>query len=118
VRRWPGAAGVEVFSSPGTVFVAETYDAASDRISGSAYPWLWGLFLETPDGQVDLYPADSNAPVPFTYDNRTATLDAGPVGLVVSRADGTGCTDLAEVGDELTFETTLVVTPRFTVRPA
>lgn len=114
----PGAAGLEVISSPGTVFVPETYDTAADRISGSAYPWLWGLFLEAPDCQVDLYAVDPNAPVPFTYDNPTGTLDAGPFDVVVTRAEGAGCADLAAVGDELTYDTTLVATPAFTVRPA
>jgi hypothetical protein len=114
----PGTAGLTVDSSPGTVFVPEAYDAGADRISGSAYPWTWGLFLTAPECQVDLYPQDSNAPAPLTYDNATATLATGPVDLVVTRAEGTGCADLPEVGDEVTYETTVVATPGFTVRPA
>jgi hypothetical protein len=114
----PGGTDLEVWSSPDMVFVPETYDAEADRLSGSAYPLTWGLFLDSPDCQVSLYPLDSNAPAPHSYDNRTATLDAGPVTVVAARADGTGCGALGEVGDELTFETTFVATPGFTVRPA
>jgi len=114
----PGSAGVEVISSPGTVFVAETYAAAADRIGGSAYPWLWGLFLEAPDCQVDLYAVDANAPAPLAYDNATATLEAGPIDVVATRAEGTGCADLATVGDRMTFQARLVATPGFTVHPA
>ena len=117
----PGPAGLEVISSPGMVFVAEAYDAGTDRISGSAYPWTWGLFLDAPDCQVVLYAQDANAPAPLAYDNATTTLDLGPIAVVVTRADGAGCAGLAAVGDEATYETTVVAgseaTPGFTVRP-
>jgi hypothetical protein len=117
----PGPAGVDVISSPGMVFVAEAYDAGADRITGSAYPWTWGVFLDAPDCQVDLYPRDSNAPAPLTYDNATstrpATLTTGPIDVVVARADGAGCAGVAAVGDEATYETTVVASPGFTVRP-
>lgn len=113
----PGSAGLAVYSSPGTVLVAETYDAATDEIEGSAYPWLWGLFMETPGCQIDLYPVDSNAGAPLTFANATATLELGPVEVAVTRAEGAGCAGLPAVGDELTAELTLVATPGFTVHP-
>jgi hypothetical protein len=114
----PGAADVQVFSSPDMVFVADTYDPATDRITGVHYAWVWGLFLDAPDCQIDLYPVDPNGEAAITYDNRTKTLDTSPLAVVATRADGAGCAGLAQVGDELTFETTFVATPGFTVRPA
>jgi hypothetical protein len=113
-----GPAGVEVFSSPEMIFAPDSYDAGADRITGSTYTWIWGLFMDAPDCQIDLYPVDSDAPVPLTYDNPTATLDTGPIVVVATRADGAGCAGLAEVGDVLTYDTTFVVTPGITVRPA
>lgn len=115
----PGAAAeLQVWSSPEMVFAPDAYDAAADRIMGTAYAWTWGLFLETPDCQVDVYAADPDGQAPLTYDNPTATLDTEPLAVVATRADGPGCAGLAQVGDELTFETTFVATPGFTVRPA
>jgi hypothetical protein len=49
-----GAAGLEVFSSPSLGFAPEAYDTATDRISGSAYPQVWGLFLDAPDCEITL----------------------------------------------------------------
>ena len=106
-----------IISSPGMVFHPETYDAAADRVDGAAYPWLWVSGIDAPDCVIDMYAVDANAPAPLTYDNRTGTLDIGPVVGEVTRADGAGCAGLARVGDSVTFETTVVATPVFTVRP-
>lgn len=114
----PGGASVDIGSSPGMVFAPESYDAETDVVTGSALPWVWGMFMDWADCQIDMYPLDSNAPAPLTYDNRTGTLDLGPVAVEVTRAAGPGCVGLAQVGDHMTFQTTVVATPRFTVRPA
>lgn len=106
-----------VLSSPGMLFHPQTYDAGADRVDGSAYPWLWASAIEAPDCWIDMYAADSDAPAPLTYDNETGTLDLGPVVAEVAAADGAGCAALAQVGDTMTFETRLVATPVFTVRP-
>jgi hypothetical protein len=106
-----------VVSSPGMVFHPETYDAGADRVDGSAYPWLWASAIEAPDCWIDMYAVDSDAAAPLTYDNGTGTLDLGPVVGEVTAADGAGCAALAQVGDSVTFETTLVATPVFTVHP-
>jgi hypothetical protein len=114
----PGAAAdLQVFSTPEMVFGAETYDAAADRVTGPAFGWIWGLFLDTPDCQIDLYIEDPDIGVPVTYDNRTKTFDTGTFTLVATRADGAGCAGLVAVGDLVTYETTFVATPGFTVRP-
>jgi hypothetical protein len=113
-----GAAGLEVVSSPSMGLAPDAYDAGADRISGSALPQVWGLFLDAPDCELTLYAVDSDAPAPLTYDNRTATLDVGPIPVVVDEAAGTGCAGLGEVGDEMTYAFTYVATPGFTVRPA
>jgi hypothetical protein len=113
-----GVAGLEIVSSPEMIFAPDAYDSAADRIIGSAYPGVWSLFLDAPDCQVDLYAVDSDAPTPLTYDNRTGTLDVDPIPVVATRAEGPGCAGLAQVGDVLTFEPTVVATPVFTVRPA
>jgi hypothetical protein len=112
-----GPAGLEVYSTPGTVLHAESYDAVTDRISGAAYPWLWGMLLDAPDCQVDLYPIDSNAGAPLTFDNGTATIELGPIEVAVTSAEGAGCAGLAAVGDEMTVDLTVVATPGFTVHP-
>jgi hypothetical protein len=112
------ADGVEIFSSPGILFAPGVYDAAADRVDGAAYPELWVLGIEAPGCSVDIYAQDPLAPAPLGYDNGTGTLDIGPVESVVTRADGTGCAGIAQVGDEVTFATTLEATPVFTVRPA
>ena len=114
----PGAAGLEVASTPGMVFAPDGYDAETDRITGTTYTMTWALGLLTPDCTITLYPPDDTVGTPLTYDNPTATLHTGPVALVVALVEGTGCDDLAHVGDEMTFETTIVPDPGFTVRPA
>jgi hypothetical protein len=106
-----------VLSSPGMVFHPQTYDAGADRVDGSALPWLWASAIEAPDCWIDMYAVDSDAPAPLSYDNEAGTLDLGPVVAEVAAADGAGCAALAQVGDSVTFETTLVATPVFTVRP-
>ena len=113
----PVPAGLQVFSTPGTVLHAETYDAAADRVSGAAYPWVWGMALVAPDCLVDLYPIDHDAGAPLTFDNRTATIELGPVETQVTHADGAGCAGLAAVGDEMEVELTVVASPGFTVHP-
>jgi hypothetical protein len=100
-------------------FWPEAYDAAADRVSGAALPWLWALAIEAPGCWVEMYAEDPDfQQAPLTYDNRTGTLDIGPVEVVVTLADGAGCAGLAQAGDAMTFEATLVATPAFTVRPA
>jgi hypothetical protein len=114
----PGPADLQVISTPDLVFLADSYDAGADRVSGTAYPLTWGLFLDSPDCQVDMYAPDADVSAPLTYDNPTGTLDVEPVEVVATRAEGPGCAGVAAVGDVLTFATTLVLTPAFTVRPA
>ena len=111
-------AGLQVVSAPHMGITATAYDAAADRVAGPAYPRMWGLFLDAPGCRVSLYPEGPNAGVPSSYDNRTATLGIGPIDVVVARADGTACAGLAAVGDEVTYRSTVVATPGFTVRPA
>ena len=106
-----------VISTPNLYFAADAYDAAADRVHGSAVPLGWGALLDTPDCQVDMYPEEVATDWPLTYDNSTGILDIGPVDVVVTAADGAGCAGLAQVGDPLTFEATLVASPIFTVRP-
>lgn len=114
----PGAEEVQVLSSPGLQFIAEGYDASADLVTGVTYPLLWGLFLDAPDCDVSLYPPVNDVVAPLSYDNRTATLRSGPLAVVAERVDGTDCAGLPQVGDEVTFETTMVMSPGFTVRPA
>lgn len=113
----PGPAGMQVFSTPGTILHAETYDAATDRITGSAYPWMWGMLMDAPDCQIELYPIDHDAGAPLTFDNRTATIELGPLEVQVTAVDGAGCAGLAAVGDEMAVELTVVASPGFTVHP-
>jgi hypothetical protein len=114
----PGATDLEVISSPDMIYTPGSYDAGADRVTGTAYPLAWGLFLDAPDCQVDMYSQDEFLSAPLTYDNPTGTLDVDPLEVTVTRADGAGCAGVAAVGDVVTFATTLVATPAFTVRPA
>jgi hypothetical protein len=114
----PGVEDVQVVSSPGLDFVAEGYDASTDLVTGVTYPLLWGLFLDAPECDVSLYPPVNDVVAPLSYDNRTATLRSGQLTVVAVQVDGTDCPGLPQVGDEVTFETTMVVSPGFTVRPA
>ena len=111
-------AGLQVLSAPHMGITASTYDAVADRVAGPAYPRMWGLFLDAPGCRVSLYPEDPTAGVPSSYHNRTATLGIGPIDVVVARADGPACAGLAAVGDEVTYRSSVVATPGFTVRPA
>lgn len=113
----PGATGLEVFS-PEIRFVATAHDPAADRVTAVGIVDIWGLLLTRPSCSVSLYPTDPLDLVPLTYDNRTATFATDPVTVEVSDAVGDECTGLPEVGDVLTFGTTLVASPGFTVRPA
>lgn len=108
----------EYVFSPEIRVGADHYDPATDRITGDATVDIWGLFPTATGCDLSLYPIDPQAEVPMTYDNRSHTMDIGPVELVVEVADGPGCAGLPEVGDRMTFETTLVASPGFTVRPA
>jgi hypothetical protein len=113
----PGATGFEVFST-GYRLRATGYDAGADSITGLAIVDIWEMWLTTPECDVSLFPTDPLAQVPLTYDNRTSTVDTGTVTVAVYVTSGTDCAGLPEVGDEMTFETTLVASPGFTVRPA
>lgn len=106
-----------VLSSPGMVFHPQTYDAGADRVTGLALPWFWASAIEAPDCFIEMNATDPDSEAPLTYDNRTGTLELGPVVAEVGRVEGTGCAALAQVGDSMTFETTLVATPAFTVLP-
>ena len=112
-----GPEGVEVISSPGLLFIAEGHDASADLVTGVTYPLTWGLLLDAPECDVSLYPAVDDV-APLSYDNRTATLRSGRLAVVAEQVEGTDCAGLPQVGDEVTFETTLVMSPAFTVRPA
>lgn len=113
----PGADGLEV-ESIYLWYGPTDYDAEADRVTGWAAADIWTLGLTWPDCLVDLYNLDPSTHVPMTYDNRSRTLTFGPITATVARADGGGCAGRPEVGDVMTFETTLVVaSPGFTVRP-
>jgi hypothetical protein len=114
----PGADGLEVQSV--YIWYGPTdYDAETDRVTGWASADLWALGLIWPDCEVDLYNVDPSTHVRMTYDNRSRTLTFGPITASVDRTSGVGCAGLPEVGDVMTFETTLdVASPGFTVRPA
>ncbi|HEY8543958.1 MAG TPA: hypothetical protein VIL36_02880, partial [Acidimicrobiales bacterium] len=112
-----GPPGLEMYSAPGTVLWPESYDAATDRVTGEAYPWLWAMWVAAPDCDVDLYAVDPFAGAPLTFDNATATLAYGPIEAEVTAAEGTGCDGVAAVGDRATVEITIVASPGFTVHP-
>ena len=109
--------GLGILSTPNLGFAVDAHDAAADRVDGSAVPLGWGFALDAPDCLAEAYPEVVGAASPLTYDNRTGAFEIGPVDVVVTRADGPGCAGLARVGDDMTFEATLVATPAFTVRP-
>ena len=111
------APGSGLVSTPGMVFAPEAYDAATDTIDGAAYPWLWALALDAPGCFVEMYAEDPDAAAPLTYDNGTGALEIGPVVAVVTSTDGPACAGLAQVGDTMAYEASLVATPTFTVRP-
>jgi len=113
----PGSAGLEVFS-PEIRLAPTSYDAATDVVTGFAIVDIWGLFPTTPGCDVTLYPTDPLAEVPMTYDNGSTTVDLGPVTTAVYEATGPDCSAFPGQGEEMTFATTLVASPGFTVRPA
>ena len=113
----PGAEDLEV-DSIYLWYGPTDYDAGADRVTGWAAADIWTLGLTWPDCLVDMYNVDPNTHVPMTYDNRSRTLTFGPITASVMKADGDGCAGRPDVGDVMTFETTLVVAaPGFTVRP-
>ena len=114
----PWAEDVEVISSPDLWFMAQGYDASADLVTGVTYPLAWGVFLDAPECDVSLYQPVNDVVAPMSYDNRTATVRSGRLVVEVHQVDGTDCAGLPQVGDEVTFETTMVMSPAFTVRPA
>jgi hypothetical protein len=113
----PAGSGIEVFS-PEIRMVPTTYDPVTDSLSGFAIVDIWGLFPTAPGCDVTLYATNPLYEAPMTYDNGTSTIDIGPVTAEVYEATGPDCSAFPPVGGEMTFETTLVASPGFTVRPA
>jgi hypothetical protein len=113
----PGGPGIEVFS-PEIRMVPTAYDPVTDSLTGFAIVDIWGLFPAAPGCDVTLYATNPLYEAPMTYDNGNSTIDIGPVTAEVYEATGPGCSAFPPVGGEMTFETTLVASPGFTVRPA
>jgi hypothetical protein len=113
----PGTPDAEVFS-PEIRLAPTSYDPATDIVTGFGIVDIWGLFPTTPTCDVTLYPTDPLVEVPMTYDNGTKTVELGPVTTAVYEATGADCSAFPAEGQEMTFSTTLVASPGFTVRPA
>jgi len=113
----PGGPGIEVFS-PEIRMVPTAYDPVTDSLTGFAIVDIWGLFPTAPGCDGTLYATDPLVEVPMSYDNVTSTIEIGPVTTEVDEATGPDCSAFPPVGGEMTFETTLVASPGFTVRPA